>query len=198
MTRKETAGPRRNEEAQRKALRPAAGRHTEADIAKLLAASAPDGSPAAVVTCLPRNDILAAEEGVFQWRRCGRDPVRSGAHIAQLVRALTNTGRPFDPLLVFQAGGKYFVMDGHHRLAAYEAANWRKPVPVEVFQGSLDDARFTALQSNCRDKLPMKPEDKTEAIWRLVQEDRGHSKQQLVDLGLVSNGTIGNMRKRWL
>jgi hypothetical protein len=102
---------------------------------------------------------------VFQWRRCERDPVRSGAHIAELARALQNTGRPFEPLLVFPAGGRYYVMDGHHRLSAYEAAKWDDPVPVEVFQGTLEEARLAALNANSRDKLPMRREDKAEAVW---------------------------------
>jgi hypothetical protein len=196
MTQKRTAERRPHEDAQRKALRPATGRHTEADIAKLLAAPAPDGSPASPVTRLPRKDILAAEEGVFQWRQFAREPVRSAGHVAELVRALQNGGKPFDALLVFPAGGLHFVMDGHHRLAAYEAANWDEPVPVKVFRGSLDEARVTALQSNSRDKLPMRREDKAEAAWKLVKEEK-FSKPRLVDLGLVSNGTIGNMRAMW-
>jgi hypothetical protein len=80
--------------------------------------------------------ISAAAAGVFQWRLCERDSVRSEAHIVELVRALQTTGSPFDPLLVFPAGDKYFAIDGHHRLTAYEAAQWNEPVHVEVFKGS--------------------------------------------------------------
>ncbi len=196
MARKNTTNSRPNEDAQDKALRPATGWHTEADIAKLLAASTPDGSLPFPVTLLPRKDILAAAEGMFQWRQFAREPVRSGAHVAELVRALRNGGKPFEALLVFPAGGLYFLMDGHHRLAAYEAADWREPVPVKVFQGSLDEARVAALESNSRDKLPMRGEDKAEAAWRLVKEEK-FSKKCLVDLGLVANGTIGNMRAKW-
>jgi hypothetical protein len=88
-------------------------------------------------------------------------------------------------------------MDGHHRLSAYEAADWDRPVPVKVFQGSLDEARQAALKANSWDKLPMTREDKLEAIWLFVKEEGGHSKQQLAELGLASNGTIGNMRAKW-
>jgi ParB-like chromosome segregation protein Spo0J len=76
------------------------------------------------------------------------------------VRALRTTGRPFDPLLAFPAGDKFFVIDGHHRLAAYEAADWNEPVPVEVFRGSLEDARLATLRSNSKDKLAMRREEK--------------------------------------
>jgi hypothetical protein len=42
----------------------------------------------------------------------------------------------------------------------------------------------------------MRREDKAEAAWKLVKEEK-FSKPRLVDLGLVSNGTIGNMRAMW-
>lgn len=191
---------KRNDPTENQALRPKTGWHGRDDIEKLLAEAtsvAPNRSSAAPVTELHRREILAAATGVFQWRCCERDKIRSAAHIAELVRALRTTGAPFEPLTVFPAGDKFFVMDGHHRLAAYEAADWSKPVPVEVYGGSLEDARLTALQSNSKDKLPMRREEKAEAAWRLVKEDNGLSKQQLLSLGLVSNGTIGTMRAKW-
>ncbi len=199
MARKKTTKDKPPREiAQTKTLKPKTGTATAEDIAVLLTKTPPatPNGAAAGATRLHRRDILAAEEGVFQFRRCERDPYRSGAHIAELVRALRNTERPFAPLLVFPAGGRYYVMDGHHRLSAYEAADWDRPVPVKVFQGSLDEARRAALRANSWDKLPMKREDKEEAAWRFVKEDSGASKRELVDLGLVANGTIGNMRKK--
>jgi hypothetical protein len=47
------------------------------------------------------------------------------------------------------------VIDGHHRLAAYEAADWEDPIPVKMFEGSLEQARIAALEGNHEDKLPM-------------------------------------------
>lgn len=61
-------------------------------------------------------------------------------------------------------------------------------MPVKVFQGSLEEARFAALKANSWDKLPMNLEDKLEAVWRFVKEEGGHSKQQLTDLGLGVQG----------
>ena len=43
----------------------------------------------------------------------------------------------------------------------------------------------------------MKREDKLEAVRQFVKEEGGHTKQQLADLGVASNGTIGNMRAKW-
>lgn len=180
------------------ALQPKTGGFTIDDIKELLQTSpTPNGTPATPINHLDRRSIRVAAEGVFQWRQCARDALRSNAHITTLVSVLRSTAKPFEPLLVFPAGGKCFVIDGHHRLAAYEVAGWDEPVPVEVFTGDLDSARMAALQCNCKDKLPMTKDDKLEAAWRLVKEEGGVSKQQVVELGLASNGTVGNMRAKW-
>jgi hypothetical protein len=153
------------------------------------------GVPTEAVTHLRRQDIKAAEDGVFQWRDRRYDPRSKAHHIAVLVHALSITGAPFYPLLVFPAGGRYFVIDGHHRLAAYEQSDWNDPIPVDVFKGSLADARLAALSSNSKDKLAMSRVEKSDAAWRLVAEDQ-LSKQRITDLGLVSWATVGNMRRK--
>jgi len=115
---------KKKDPVEKRALQPKTGWDTKADIGARLANSA--RAPAAPVRQLNRRDLQAAAEGVFQWRRYERDPIRSAAHIASLVRDLRTMGKPFEPLLVFPADGTYFVIDGYHRLAAYEAAdrNW--------------------------------------------------------------------------
>jgi hypothetical protein len=176
------------------ALKPVTGRTTKADIGALLAKS--NGAPAPPVTHLNRKEIHAAEEGVFQWRRYGRDQFRSASHITTLARALNTMGEPFEPILVFPAGDRFFVIDGHHRLAAYDHAGWNAPIPVKVFGGGLEAARLAALQGNNRDKLPMTRTEKFDAAWRLVKEG-GFSKSQIVALTAVSLGTVNNMRAKW-
>jgi hypothetical protein len=158
------------------------------------------------MTHLRRQDIEAAAEGVFQWRNHRYDPRSKARHIAALLHALSIRDQPFDPLLIFPAAGRYFVIDGHHRLAAYERADWKRLIPVEVFNGSLADARMAALCSNSKDKLAMSRVEKSNAAWRLVAEDRPQltdlglayqrSQQQLTDLGLVSPSTIKTMRRQ--
>jgi ParB-like chromosome segregation protein Spo0J len=170
---------------------PAIGWITKAEIETLLTS----GVRTEAMTHLRMQDIEVAEDGVFQWRDRRCDPRDKARHIAVLVRALSITGAPFDPLLVFPAGGRYFVIDGHHRLAAYEAANWNDPIPVEMFEGSLQAARIAALEGNRKDKLPMSRIEKSNAAWRLVAEDE-YSKQRTADLGQVSIATITNMRKQ--
>jgi hypothetical protein len=112
------------------------------------------------------------------------------------VRALSIGDKPFPALSVFPAGGRYFVIDGHHRLAAYEAADWKDPIPVKVFEGSLEQARIAALESNHEDKLPMTRVEKSNGAWRLVAEGFDLSIQQTAVLGQVSVTTVKTMRNQ--
>jgi ParB-like chromosome segregation protein Spo0J len=176
---------------ERRLRTPATGWIKKAEIERLLAS----GVPTEVVTHLSRQDIEVAEQGVFQWRDAKVDPLDKARHVATLMHDLNITGRPLDPLLVFPAGGRYFVIDGHHRLAAYKAATWDDPIPVEVFEGGLDEAFMAALDGNRKAKLPMTRAEKATAAWRLVREDQ-LSKQAIADLGLVSRTTVRDMRKK--
>jgi predicted XRE-type DNA-binding protein len=154
-----------------------------------------NGAPAAAVTHLNRNEIHVAEEGVFQWRRYQRNARQSADHITALVRGLKATGEPFEAILVFWAGDRFFAVDGHHRLAAYDAANWNAPIPVKVCEGSSDAAQLAALQGNNKDKLPMTRADKSNAAWRLVKQG-GFSQSQIAALTAVSTSTVKNMRRK--
>jgi ParB-like chromosome segregation protein Spo0J len=40
------------------------------------------------------------------------------------------SGTPLDPILVYLVGERFYVMDGHHRLAAYDTAKWTGNIPV--------------------------------------------------------------------
>jgi ParB-like chromosome segregation protein Spo0J len=170
---------------------PASGWITKTEIEKLLAS----GAVATETVPLSRHDIEVAEQGVFQWRDAKVDPHDKARHIAMLVHDLRITKKPLDPLLIFPAGGRYIVIDGHHRLAAYAAVNWDDPIPVEVFEGSLDEACMAALHGNRKAKLPMTQTEKSNAAWRLVREDH-LSKQEIADLGLVSRTTVRDMRQK--
>jgi hypothetical protein len=123
------------------------------------------------------GDTLALKEievlpTVFQPRSV--EDEESGAdasHVADLVRVLERRGeRGLDPIAVLWSGQRWFVVDGHHRLAAYrEAEGWRgRPVPVEVLTGSLEALMAEAVERNVKTTLSMVKTDKTNAGWRLV------------------------------
>jgi hypothetical protein len=116
-----------------------------------------------------------------------------------LTRALRSTGGPLKPILVFQAGGRFFAVDGHHRLTAYDAATWDETIPVEVFAGTFEEALMEGLRRNSADKLPMTLAEKREAAWRLTKERdmRGLSRDDIVRHTTISVGTFNNMRSKW-
>jgi hypothetical protein len=178
-------------------LRPVTGRTTKAEIEELLAKA--NGAPAPAVTQLDRKAIHAAEEGVFQARCYERDRIRSARHIDTLKKALLTQGAALKPIQVFWAGDRFFAVDGHHRLAAYDYADWDRPIPVEVFEGSLEKARLAALQGNIEDKLPMTPAEKFDAAWRLVKEGSLNrlSKRGIANITKVAIGTVTAMRSKW-
>jgi ParB-like chromosome segregation protein Spo0J len=137
---------------------------------------------------------LFVDLDTFQWRVTKYNKIASDEHIRTLVRVLKSTGESFQPLLVYPIGKRFVVIDGHHRLSAYRKARWKKPIPITVFEGSLDKARLAALEANIRDKLPLSKLEKTEAAWKLVNDNK-LSKAQIVKLGLASDGTVAVMRK---
>lgn len=145
----------------------------------------------------PRQLLLkeiASDPDKFQWRVSQFNKVESAEHIRTLTRAIRGSDVPFEPLLVFSMDGRFYVLDGHHRLAAYHKARWKKPIPVRVFDGTLEQARLAALEGNIRDKLRMSGPEKREAAWKLVKEDK-LSKAEIVNTGAASEGTVAAMRR---
>lgn len=144
------------------------------------------------------RDALHIAENVFQWRGDQRrDQWTRTNHIHTLAKAVRD-GDPLDPLLVLPVGNRFYVIDGHHRLAAYDTAEWTKGIPVEVHAGSLTEARVLALSSNVKDKLPMTAQAKSEAAWRITKENLGGLKaKQVVELTGVSLRQVRSMRAVW-
>jgi hypothetical protein len=146
---------------------------------------------------LARSSIRVATN-VFQWRIPKRNMLPSDDHIFEMARALQRQRSPLKPIIVFPVGKVFYVMDGHHRLAAYDTAQWTKAIPAQVYKGSLDAAWREALRRNSKDKLPMSKEDKTSAAWRIVKKnDPRDSISITANLSGVATGTVDNMRKVW-
>lgn len=94
------------------------------------------------------------------------------------------------------------VLAHHHFVAqldlavlAYRSVKWSKPIPVEWFEGSVEEARLKALELNIKDKLPMSLEDKFEAAWSLVKEGKEKfSKSKIAKMTTVGERTVATMR----
>jgi hypothetical protein len=81
--------------------------HTVADITALLAkAKEPREKPTAIRN-LPRASIAVAEK-VFQWRFTDEDKGARDDHVLELANTIAATGKPLDPILVFEAGDKFY------------------------------------------------------------------------------------------
>jgi ParB-like chromosome segregation protein Spo0J len=153
-----------------------------------------DGGPQRRIVA--RKDICIAE-AVFQWRG-DWDKWDRENHIYTLAKALQNSGKPLDRLLVMPGGEYFYVIDGHHRLAAYDTAGWTKGIPVEVFAGSLTDARLRALAGNSKNKLPMTTQDKSAAAWRITKENLGGlTAERVAEVAGVSPRQAYNMKRVW-
>jgi ParB-like chromosome segregation protein Spo0J len=117
------------------------------------------------------------------------------AHLSELEYAIGNPENPklLDAITVWWGGDRYYVIDGHHRLIAYERKGFRGGIPVEVFEGSLDQAMAQSGALNSKNRLPMRQEDKLNYAWRLVLAS-SLSKREIAEACAVSNGSVGNMR----
>lgn len=135
---------------------------------------------------LPLRDITLRPE-LFQPRR-GYDE----QHVQELKRALAVHG-VLDPVLLIRVGRSNVLVDGHHRIAAYEEARRKEPIPVRYFEGTLFEAVLEAGRANTKAKLVMTTQDRMDYAWRLTL--LGYSKRQTKEAAGVSDGQIAVMRR---
>lgn len=139
---------------------------------------------------LPIADLRTAPM-TFQFR----EQELTHFHVTDLIAAL-NSGQELDPMTVWiNEQGHYIVVDGHHRLAAYQAVNWKKKVKVEVHTCSQAEARLLALSENAKARLPMTQVERGNAAWALVCDEFDYSKRQIVEATGISSGTVATMRR---
>jgi hypothetical protein len=168
--------------------------HTEADIAAMLVrAKEPHENPKAIRN-LPRASIVVAEK-VFQWRFRNEDIGARDDHVLELANTIAATGRPLDPILVFNAGDKFYVVDGHHRLAAYDTAGWAKVIPVSVGEGSLEQAADAGLKRNSKNTRNLSRKEKQEAAWKLGKRLPCPTREVIYEATTVSPSTQDGMRR---
>ncbi|MBR1152974.1 ParB/RepB/Spo0J family partition protein [Bradyrhizobium sp. JYMT SZCCT0428] len=168
--------------------------HTLADIAALLAKTDASFEQPKGRCNLKRDSIFVAAKA-FQWRLPNENEGARDDHIQTLANAIRDTGKPLDPILVFTVGDAFYVVDGHHRLAAYDTAQWRKMIPATVFEGTLEGASDAGRAGNIRDKLPMSRNDKREAAWTLGKRDPLPTREWISSETAVSPSSIDGMRK---
>ena len=144
---------------------------------------------------------------LFQHRSKNEAPSRR--HVAELIRALKSSqGEPLDSLTVYWVGDAWALLDGHHRYNAYKEHEYSKAVPVNVFNGSFEEAITVGLQDNIKDKLPMGSSEKSNAAWRLVvgtnlsiskiKAASTRSKQTIIDMRKIKNALLEKHPEQYL
>jgi hypothetical protein len=168
--------------------------HTAADIEKMLGGTEGAQESAKPVRNLPRVRIVVAEK-VFQWRNTREDVGARDDHILELANIIAATGEPLDPVLVFKAGDQFYIVDGHHRLAAYDTARWTKVIPVSVWTGSLEHASFENMRRNSKNTRNMSRKEKNEAAWKLGKRTPPFTREVIHEMTTVSPSTQDGMRR---
>ena len=114
---------------------------------------------------LPRGEITPLP-ALFQPRQLAEH------HLGALQRAI-EAGGALEPILVWRAGTRTFLLDGHHRIEAYGRAGFTSEIPVRFFEGDAVAALVEAGKANSRAKLPMDTQERMNfevvPVWRAVR-----------------------------
>jgi ParB-like chromosome segregation protein Spo0J len=175
-------------------LKPKRNDSLSADYAILTKQLQKEKLPTSLPTALPLSEIRLWPK-VFQHRSFGG--AASKSHVIALAAAIKKRrSKSVDPILIWWDGKDWACVDGHHRYEAYLLAGTdiSHSVPVEVFDGSLNQAMRAAAEANTKDKLPMSRSEKSNTAWHLVTM-ADMSKVEVSKASSVSESTVATMRK---
>lgn len=146
-------------------------------------------SPESLPEQLPWHAIKMLP-GLFQPR--GSDGTDE-KHVQDLKRAVEIHGA-LEPVEVIWIGREPFLIDGHHRMIAYEQAKFGGLIPVKTFTGTVEAAVLAAGAANSKAKLPMDNQTRQNYAWKLVRLG-GFTKAQTVTASGVADRQVGYMRR---
>ncbi len=144
---------------------------------------------------LPIKNIRVNLE-VFQCRSIdnfGESQRLSANHIKELRERLRT--EELDAITIYNVGGNYYVIDGHHRLEAYRQEGIRQ-IPVTEFKGEAKEALFYGIKENSKNKISLTKEQRSELCWRFIVEDGSMSKLNTATAFSVSERLVAYMRSR--
>jgi hypothetical protein len=168
-------------------------------LSDLLKIEAETTTPKSCPRVLPLDSIKRAEK-VFQHRLSVNVDWLSPSLISQIARSIKDSitqGTKLDmaPLLVVAVGSEWYLVDGHHRhaayLTAYKATGCKKPVRVEVFDGNVTEARIEAIRRNGKSQRALDTRSRAEATWGLVKQGLEH--KDIHEITTTSLRSIGRM-----
>lgn len=140
------------------------------------------------------RSLICTLPRVFQFRDAW-----AADNVTRMTRDLRESKKPFkEPLKVTWAPGedgaeRWAVVDGHHRLAAYGAAGWDKPIKVTVIE-ALEDAIAEARRSNKNNTAFLSEDARLEMAWQMVCEEV-HTNVAIVEQTGVAKRTVPNLKK---
>lgn len=110
--------------------------------------------------------LQARDPAQLKERERVRQEEQSKLHIRDMALLLkADPAAELVPLHVADVEGALYVVDGHHRLAAYRRAN-RETAPAQVRRMSLEKASHQSKLANIgHTKIEMRPEQKRNALW---------------------------------
>ncbi|SPF79172.1 hypothetical protein ALP8811_03110 [Aliiroseovarius pelagivivens] len=155
---------------------------------------------------------LSVEPLVFQHREDGPgDMWGHELHLDNLKQAIKREpGHRLDPIVIWQCGPDFIVIDGHFRVEAYrqyardkKTQPKRFKVPCQVFHGGPLEALDRSITLNKKVSSPLTKTELSNAAWQRIclswdGEGWSTSKKQLIALGLVADNTIARMRRTFM
>jgi hypothetical protein len=144
---------------------------------------------------------------VRRLKESARAEQASELHTERLAASLSaDSTKEYEPLLVAEVEGKQYVVDGHHRLAAYKRAR-RRQVPVRIRRMELERAALLSkLVNTDHVKLPLTRGEAAESAWAYLAAitargrmplPNGQSLRSVAEkFGVASHETIRGMLKR--
>jgi hypothetical protein len=110
-------------------------------------------------------------------------------------------GASMPPLRAVRVDGRLFLVDGWHRLAAWERTKGttNRRIVVEVRDGSRRDALLEAVRANPHHGLPRSSDDKRRAVRTLLMDAEWcrMSSRELADLAAVSHAFVSGVRRAY-
>ncbi|HXU18700.1 MAG TPA: ParB N-terminal domain-containing protein [Terriglobales bacterium] len=142
------------------------------------------------------SSVTSVSWALEQISKCEQLQTRAGQtqEAVTVYQERIQAGDQFPPLRIFRVENAYLLVDGFHRLAAYLAAGV-KQVPVEITDGTCQEAIRFALGANAHHGLPRTNEDKRKAVELALAEFPDLSDRGVADICAVSDKLVAAVRK---
>ena len=124
--------------------------------------------------------------------------IRSKGTVSEHVDALV-VAESWEPIVVGEFsteddGDMIFLIDGHHRLEAAKKLGY-ETIEVKVFDGTVEQAREYAYQTNLKNGLPLSFAEKKRYALQLLQSDASLSNREIGRRSGLSHQTIASLRQ---